>query len=102
MSRHHGRGGGPFWILSHSNFYEKVLQLCWIAGRLLMNGLRTGVLSVIFGSCVPAVAQTTVTQYKRDIPRQPLTAALADFARETGLQVARFSDTAYPVPTVNA
>lgn len=66
-----------------------------------MNGLRTSVLSVLIGSCATAVAQTSTAQYRLDIPRQPLTSALADFAKKTGLQVARFSDTEEPGPTAN-
>lgn len=66
-----------------------------------MNGLRTSVLTVLLGSCAPAVAQTTAAQYKFDIPRQPLTAALAVFARETGFQIARFSDAGEPALTAN-
>ena len=37
-------------------------------------------------------AQATLARYRLDIPRESLDAALQDFARQTGLQVARFSD----------
>jgi hypothetical protein len=58
-----------------------------------MNGLRMGLLSALIGSSAAAVAQASAPhQYKLDIPREPLAAALVDFARETGLQVARFSN----------
>jgi len=41
---------------------------------------------------LPVNAQAVMRHYQLDIPRQPLDSALKDFARQTGLQVARFSD----------
>ncbi|MGE3530971.1 MAG: TonB-dependent receptor [Steroidobacteraceae bacterium] len=40
----------------------------------------------------PVVAQTISQQYRLNIPRQPLDSALKDFAQQTGLQIARLSD----------
>lgn len=57
-----------------------------------MNGLRASLFAALIGSSGTVDAQTPPIRYKLDIPRQTLTMALADFARETGLQVARFSD----------
>jgi len=65
-----------------------------------MNALRTGVLTALMG-WNSAPAQTTAVQYKLNIPRQPLTAALADFSRETGLQVARLSEVGEPAVIAN-
>jgi iron complex outermembrane receptor protein len=63
-----------------------------------MIGFRMGFLSALIGSSAAATAQAPASQfYKLDIPRERLAFALADFARETGLQVARFSDAGEPV-----
>lgn len=42
---------------------------------------------------VPVSAQALVQSYQLNIPRQPLDTALKDLAQQTGLQIARFSDT---------
>ncbi|HEY6922354.1 MAG TPA: TonB-dependent receptor plug domain-containing protein, partial [Steroidobacteraceae bacterium] len=44
------------------------------------------------GAPVHGSAQTAITRFKLDIPRESLDAALKEFARQTGRQVARFSD----------
>jgi iron complex outermembrane recepter protein len=44
------------------------------------------------GAPVCGSAQTVPARYKVDIPRESLDAALKEFARQTGRQVARFSD----------
>src|SRR5579883_3206873 len=41
----------------------------------------------------PAPIGAGARSYHLDIPRQPLDGALSELARETGLQIARFSDT---------
>jgi iron complex outermembrane receptor protein len=70
---------------------------------ILMNGLRMGLLSAIIGSSTATVVQASEPhQFKLDIPRESLSAALADFARETGLQVARFSDDGEPALAGNS
>jgi len=43
-------------------------------------------------SVVPVSAQALMRHYQLNIPRQPLDTALKEFAHQTGLQVARFSD----------
>jgi iron complex outermembrane recepter protein len=45
------------------------------------------------GAAASADAQATAQNYQLNIPRQPLDAALKDLAHQTGLQIARFSDT---------
>jgi len=45
----------------------------------------------LFGTSLPLAAQAVVTHYELNIPRQSLDAALNEFARQTGLQIARFS-----------
>jgi iron complex outermembrane receptor protein len=45
------------------------------------------------GIAVTARAQAANAHYQLNIPRQSLDTALKDFARQTGLQIARFSDT---------
>lgn len=57
-----------------------------------MTALRTGLLTALIGSAPLAMAQATHAHYKLNIPRQSLATALRSFARETGLQIARFSD----------
>jgi iron complex outermembrane receptor protein len=44
-------------------------------------------------SVAPVSAQAMTQHYQLHIPRQPLDGALKEFAHQTGLQVARFSDT---------
>jgi hypothetical protein len=48
---------------------------------------------VLGAAIIPVSAQALTQRYQLNIPRQPLDTALKDFARQTGLQVARFSDT---------
>jgi hypothetical protein len=53
-------------------------------------------LSIALALCtaiVPVSAQAVAQHYQLHIPRQPLDTALKDFARQTGLQIAHFSDT---------
>jgi outer membrane receptor protein involved in Fe transport len=47
----------------------------------------------IVAAVVPVSAQALAQSYHLNIPRQPLDAALKDLAQQTGLQIARFSDT---------
>ncbi len=57
--------------------------------------MKVGLLAMIlasFGALVPVAAQAVAQSYQLDIPRQPLDAALKDLAQQTGLQIARFSD----------
>ena len=58
--------------------------------------VRVILLSMLFALCVavlPVSAQALIQHYNLNIPRQSLDDALKDFARQTGLQIARFSDT---------
>ncbi len=58
--------------------------------------MRAACLSVALALCasvVPAAAQAVAQHYDLNIPRQSLDTALKEFAHQTGLQVARFSDT---------
>ena len=54
--------------------------------------LLTMVLAVA-AVAVPVSAQAVTQSYHLNIPRQPLDGALKDLAQQTGLQIARFSDT---------
>jgi iron complex outermembrane receptor protein len=47
----------------------------------------------LVASVLPVSAQAVMQHYQLNIPRQSLDSALKDFAHQTGLQVARFSDT---------
>ena len=63
------------------------------AGRIVVKiGLLSLVLAAV-GVVIPVAAQAVAQSYQLDIPRQPLDAALKDLAQQTGLQIARFSDT---------
>jgi iron complex outermembrane recepter protein len=58
--------------------------------------MRVASLSIALALCaitLPVSAQAVAQHYDLNIPRQPLDAALKDFAQQTGLQIARFSDT---------
>ena len=58
--------------------------------------MKVGLLSLMLavaGTVIPAAAQAVAQTYQLDIPRQQLDAALKDLAQQTGLQIARFSDT---------
>ncbi len=53
-------------------------------------------MSIAVALCVaiaPVCAQAAIRHYEINIRRQPLETALQDFAHQTGLQIARFSDT---------
>jgi iron complex outermembrane receptor protein len=57
--------------------------------------MRAACLSIALALCaaiVPVSAQAIAQRYELNIPRQPLEAAIKDFAYQTGLQIARFSD----------
>jgi iron complex outermembrane receptor protein len=57
--------------------------------------MRAVCLSIAMALCaavVPVSAQAIAQRYELNIPRQPLEAAIKDFAYQTGLQIARFSD----------
>ena len=54
--------------------------------------LLSMVLAVV-GIVAPVAAQAVAQSYQMNIPRQRLDAALKDLAQQTGLQIARFSDT---------
>src|SRR6266404_5388193 len=63
------------------------------AGRDIVRvALLTMVLAVA-AVAVPVSAQAVTQSYHLNIPRQPLDGALKDLAQQTGLQIARFSDT---------
>lgn len=57
-----------------------------------MHMTRFGMLCAFMSSPTPAGAQSSPTPLNFDIPRQTLSAALTMFARESGFQVARFTD----------
>ena len=58
--------------------------------------MRAVCVSIAVALCVaiaPVCAQAAIRHYEINIRRQPLETALQDFAHQTGLQIARFSDT---------
>src|ERR1022692_4562474 len=87
---------GPNLAVIQSYLGREILQFARLMREILMNSLRTGLLTALIGTSQTAAAQTAPTKYKLDIPRQTLTTAIIDFARQTGLQVARFSNVSEP------
>lgn len=67
-----------------------------------MVGLRLGVLLALFGPALASAADPADTAVHLNIPAQDLAGALREFARETGLQVARLSSDSDPIPRGNA
>jgi iron complex outermembrane receptor protein len=63
------------------------------AGRIIVKVGFLSLLLAFAGAFVPVAAQAVAQTYQLDIPRQQLDAALKDLAQQTGLQIARFSDT---------
>ena len=61
-------------------------------GGIVVKLLGLCIVLALVGSSLPSAAQATATHYQLNIPREPLDSALKDFARQTGLQVARFTD----------
>jgi iron complex outermembrane receptor protein len=59
---------------------------------IIVKLLGLSIVLALVGASLPSAAQATATHYQLNIPRQPLDSALKDFARQTGLQVARFTD----------
>jgi iron complex outermembrane receptor protein len=58
--------------------------------------VRAALLSIVLAvatMAMPVSAQAIAQSYHLNIPRQPLDGALKDLAQQTGLQIARFSDT---------
>jgi outer membrane receptor protein involved in Fe transport len=58
-----------------------------------MRSIGLSIMLAICGGALPAGAQAVIVRHDINIPRQSLDAALKDFAQQTGLQVAHFSDT---------
>src|ERR1700736_842718 len=56
-------------------------------------GVRLILLSMVLGLCAAVLPASAQALIQIDIARQPLDTALKDFARQTGLQIGRFSDT---------
>jgi iron complex outermembrane receptor protein len=62
--------------------------------QIMRNAVVIVVALLVTGGIVaPARAQAASAHYELNIPRQSLDTALKDFAQQTGLQIARFSDT---------
>jgi hypothetical protein len=59
---------------------------------IVVKLLGLSIVLALVGASLPSAAQATATHYQLNIPREPLDNALKDFARQTGLQVARFTD----------
>ena len=59
---------------------------------IVVKLLGLSIALVLVGASLPSEAQARATHYQLHIPREPLDNALKDFARQTGLQVARFTD----------
>jgi iron complex outermembrane recepter protein len=62
------------------------------AGRIVMRAVCLSIALALCAAIVPVSAQAIAQRYELKIPRQPLEAAIKDFAYQTGLQIARFSD----------
>jgi hypothetical protein len=60
--------------------------------EIVVKLLGLSIVLALVGASLPSAAQATATHYQLNIPREPLDNALKDFARQTGLQVARFTD----------
>jgi len=62
------------------------------AGSVIVKVVGLSLALAVVASIAPLSAQAVTQNFQLDIPRQPLGAALQDFARQTGLQIARLSD----------
>ena len=62
------------------------------AGRIVMRATCLSIALALSVAILLAGAQAVAQRYDLKIPRQSLDAALKEFAHQTGLQVARFSD----------
>ena len=64
------------------------------AGRVIVRVTLLSIALALSAALIPVSAQATAEHqhYQLNIPRQSLDAALMDFAKQTGLQIARFSD----------
>jgi hypothetical protein len=60
--------------------------------EIVVKLLGICIVLALVGASLPSAAQATAAHYQLDIPREPLDSALKDFARQTGLQIARFTD----------
>lgn len=58
-----------------------------------MRGAIISLVLAVSAAVIPVSAQALPQSYHLDIPREPLDGALKDLAQQTGLQIARFSDT---------
>src|ERR1700730_15290778 len=63
------------------------------AGGLVVRITLLAVAMALFASVLPVSAQAVMQHYQLNIPRQSLDTALKDLAHQTGVQIARFSDT---------
>ena len=78
----------PHTVLYLPNFLNFIR-----AGGFIVRITLLAVAMALVTSLVPVSAQAVMQHYQLNIPQQPLDAAMKDFARQTGLQVARMSDT---------
>jgi iron complex outermembrane receptor protein len=62
------------------------------AGVVIVKTTLVSIVVALCASVLPAAAQAVSQRYQLDIPRQSLDGALRQFAEQTGLQVAHFSD----------
>jgi iron complex outermembrane recepter protein len=79
-------------IPNHTVLHPRIYMSVKSAGRVIV---KVGFLSIMLasaGAFAPVAAQAVAQTYQLDIPRQQLDAALKDLAQQTGLQIARFSD----------
>src|SRR5918999_4441432 len=76
----------------HHTVLRPPTQTLQRAGRIVMRALCLSIVLALCATVVPVSAQAIAQRYELNIPRQPLEAAIKDFAYQTGLQVARFSD----------
>jgi iron complex outermembrane receptor protein len=79
--------------MSHTVLHLPNLSTLTRAGEIAVRVTLVSIVLTLCAAVLPASAQALIQHYQLNIPRQPLDTALKDFAHQTGLQIARFSDT---------
>lgn len=92
MGENFGIGGSSLTFDTVSHPPANNILTGW--GIPIVKVLRASIALALAASVIPVAAQALVRHYQLNIPRQPLDSAIKEFAQQTGLQIARFSDVA--------
>jgi iron complex outermembrane recepter protein len=80
-------------LLAHTVLHLPIFSNQIRAGGFVVRVILLSIALALCATVLPVSAQAVAQHYQLRIPRQQLDTALKEFAHQTGLQIARFSDT---------